>query len=64
VSDTQGRWTKEKLERVAHRIRNYGRCCIDCGESLTLAERALGDCYCLCCYPLVERKEEKDNERH
>lgn len=59
MSDTQGRWTKEKLSRLAHRIRNHGKVCIDCGESLTLSERALGDCYCLACWPLIERKEDE-----
>ena len=53
-------WTQEQQQRLHHRIVNHGTVCVDCGESLTLSERALGDCYCIACWPLVERKEEAD----
>lgn len=51
----------ERKVRLLHRVRNVGQVCLDCGESLTKAERELGWSYCLVCWPLCERKEVEDD---
>lgn len=42
----------ERKMRLLHRIKNFGKVCIDCGESLTASDKAAGKKWCAVCEKL------------